>query len=545
MKNIFLLVITLLVFTTAIASEKTNPSKIDKVTVFQQGAQINRKANVQLKKGRTEIVFSKLSPYIDANSIQVSGKGDYTILSVYHRFNYLEQVEIDKNIKIMMDSIQWIDKKIYYLGKMKLVYDREYELLNQNRDVKGENGLDVEALKKLADYFRSRMTEVQMKYADLEYEIQDFNKRKGILQNQINSISQNRANSISEIVVEVDALADVNGSMEINYLVTSAGWSPSYDLRAIDINNPLTLQYRANVFQSSGEDWDNIKLVISTGNPRQNGTIPSLYTWYLQYRNVYAENKKTLAFQAAPVKMKAEADYAENATPRTLEEVVISGAQGQAAGAYQYTTVNNQQTNTLFEINIPYSIPSTGKEIKVEIQSLKINANYRYYCVPKLDPSVFLEAMVTGWEDLNLLSGNMNVFFEGTFVGNSFPNALDLDDTLSISLGRDENFVVKRTKIKDKNSKSLLGGSKTENTMWEISLRNAKDYDVKVIVEDQIPLSNTKEISVETKELSGGNLDDKTGKIKWRIDLPKKSSSSIKFGYSIKYPKDWVLTNKE
>lgn len=540
-----LLVFAILIFFTANATEKSNPSKIDKVTVFQQGAQVNRKASIQLKKGRTELVFTKLSPNIDANSIQVSGKGDYIILSVFHRFNYLDQIETDKNIKLMMDSIIWLDKKIYYLGKMKLVYDREYELLNQNRDASGQNGLDVESLKKLADFFRSRMTDVQMKYADLEYEIQDFNKRKGILQNQINAMSQNRGNSVSEIVVEVDAPNDVNGNMEINYLVTNAGWYPSYDLRAIDINNPMTLQYRANVYQNSGEDWDNIKLVISTGNPRKNGTIPTLYTWYLQYRNVYAENRKTLAYQAAPVKMKAEVDYESNATPTTLESVVISKNSVNAGGTYQWTTVNNEQTNTLFEINIPYSIPSSGKQIKVEIQSLKINANYRYYCVPKLDPSVFLEAMVTGWEDFNLLSGNMNVFFEGTYVGNSYLNAQDLDDTLSISLGRDENFVVKRTKIKDKNSKSLLGSSKTENTIWEITVRNGKDYDVKVIVEDQIPLSNTKEIVIETKELNGGNLDEKTGKIKWRIDIPKKTSSSIKFGYSIKYPKDWVITNKE
>jgi uncharacterized protein (TIGR02231 family) len=299
------------------------------------------------------------------------------------------------------------------------------------------------------------------------------------------------------------------------------------------------------VFQNSGEDWDNVKLVISTGNPRQNGTIPTLYTWYLQYRHI-TNQKKSLAYQNAPSRGGNEGfmnDDVEYKTPApSIAGVSLKTLSQNSA---DFTTVNVAQTNTQFEISIPYTIPSSGKQIQVKVQKFKLNANFRYYCAPKLDNSVFLEAQVTGWEDLNLISGNMNVFFEGTFVGNSYLDAQNLDDTLSVSLGRDENINIKREKIKDKNSTSLIGGTKKETTTWEISIKNTKNQEIKLVIEDQIPLSNQKEIEVEVNELSGASKDETTGTIKWELKIPAKQSQKVKFGYTIKYPKEFVITNKE
>lgn len=550
MKNIFAFMVMFMVFFSAQAAEKIIPSKITGVTVFLQGAQINRNASTNLKKGRSEIVFSKLSNSIDINSIQLGGKGRFTILSVYHRINYIEIIENDKNIAKMMDSVKILEKKMYYLGKMKIVFTEEMNMLIANKQIGGsQTGVDVEALKKMSDFYRTRLTDIQNRYADIEYEIAEYNERKSVLQNQINSLNQNRATSVSEIVVEVEAEEETAATFDLSYIAYNAGWTPTYDLRAIDVNNPLELTYRANVFQNSGEDWDNVKLTISTGNPRQNGTIPTFYTWYLQYRHKSSKNK-SLAYQKAESmnnysddESVSSAEYA----PRAISETnLVQGKNMEnASNASNYTTINQNQTSTLFEISIPYTIPSSGKEIQVKVQKYKLNAQYRYYCAPKLDVGVFLEALVTGWEDLNLLSGNMNVFFEGTYVGKSFLDGNNLVDTLSVSLGRDESINVSRDKVKDKSSKSLIGGTQKEITAWEISIRNAKQQDIKLVIEDQIPISNNKEIEVEVSELSNGTLDATTGTINWELKLTPKQSQKIKFAYVLKYPKEYVITNKE
>lgn len=546
MKYFLLLIVFVSLAYSSFAVEKVIPSKITGVTVFLQGAQINRSASANLKKGRSEIVFSKLSNSIDINSIQLGGKGQFTILSVYHRINYIEIIENDKNIARMIDSVKILDKKMYYLGKMKIVYTEEMNMLLANKQIGGSQvGVDIEALKKMSDFYRSRLTDIQNKYADIEYEIAGYNERKGILQNQINSLNQNRATSVSEVVVEVEAEEETSASFDLSYIAYNAGWTPTYDLRAIDVNNPLELTYRANVFQNTGEDWDNVKLTISTGNPRQNGTIPTFYTWYLQYRHK-EDRKRSLAYQNAETATAYESyDFAPAAVAEEKVNTKSLGNLSLAKNASNFTTVNQNQTSTLFEISIPYTIPSSGKEIQVKVQKYKLNAQYRYYCAPKLDVGVFLEAMVTGWEDLSLTSGNMNVFFEGTYVGKSFLDANNLVDTLSVSLGRDESINVSREKVKDKSSKSLIGGTKKEITSWEISVRNTKQQDIKLVIEDQVPISNNKEIEVEISELSNGKLDATTGLINWEFKLSPKQSQKIKFSYILKYPKEFEITNKE
>ena len=208
-----------------------------------------------------------------------------------------------------------------------------------------------------------------------------------------------------------------------------------------------------------------------------------------------------------------------------------------------YTTVSQNQVNTTFEISIPYSIPTDNKQYSVDIQSYSMAANYRYYCAPRLDKDAFLLAKITGWDQYNLLSGDANIFYEGMYVGKSYIDTRNTADTLDISLGRDANVVVDRTKLKDLCEKKIIGLNKKETYTWEISVRNKKKQNIEIDIDDQIPVSQNKEVEVELIESSSAKYDIVTGKLSWLVKLGTGENKKMKFGYSVKYPKDKLVSN--
>ena len=171
-------------------------------------------------------------------------------------------------------------------------------------------------------------------------------------------------------------------------------------------------------------------------------------------------------------------------------------------------------------------------------------AEYTYFAVPKLDKDVFLAARSTGWEELNLLPGEANVYFEGSFIGAIFLNTAVTEDTMDISLGRDKRIIVEREKNKDVTGGSgIFGGNKTRQFSYTISIKNVRKESVKLILEEQIPVSRQKDIDVKVIDLSGGELNSETGKVTWRIDLQPSSTVKKTISFSVKYPKDKTIGN--
>ena len=170
-----------------------------------------------------------------------------------------------------------------------------------------------------------------------------------------------------------------------------------------------------------------------------------------------------------------------------------------------------------------------------------LNALYEYFTIPKLESSAYLTAKITGWQELNLLPGEASLFFEGTYLGNSLLDVLSAGDTLNLSLGKDKSVVIKRTLMKDYSSKRFLGNNKSDSRKYEISVRNNKQQPVKIIVEDQFPVSTDKDIEVDKLSYENGKLDDDTKKISWTFSIDSKKENKLEMGYTVKYPKDKVL----
>jgi uncharacterized protein (TIGR02231 family) len=311
--------------------------------------------------------------------------------------------------------------------------------------------------------------------------------------------------------------------------VSNAGWVPVYDLRAEDVNSPIAFSYRAKVFQSTGTDWKNVNLTISTGNPTVGGQIPVLYPWFLYQAQVYQE----VAIAGA-----ARRPQIANETPSVAYDDMQSVKDKSLSN---YVTVQQNTVNTEFKIAIPYTIPSDNVQYDVAMKTETLKATYSYITVPKIDNDAFLKARISDWAQYSLLPGESNIYFKGTFVGKGYIDPTQANDTLDLSLGRDRAINVKRDMLRDYCKSNLLGNKKSTSKAYEITVQNNKKQSVELIIEDQIPVSQNGDIIVEQEEVSGASVDAATGKLTWKLILQPGETQKKQLRFTVTYPKKTVV----
>ena len=601
-------------------AKKTIETKIEKVTVFLDGAQVDRSGKIAVTAGKYEITIPNISPNIEKQSIQVKADGNLIILGVTHQLNFLKEQQKQEEIKVLESQKEDLQAKIDEQKNILLVYVQEEEMLKKNQEIKGANtGLKATDLKEAADFQRQRLTEIYQKQTEVRKQLKKLEQDLAKLNRQLAELNQKKDISTSEIILTVSCKQPVQTNLSISYLEKNASWFPTYDVRVKNNVSPIDLLVKANVSQSSGEDWKDVKLFLSTGNPNENGTKPDLNPWYLRYyspgstriqiRGVSTLSTETGSYSGkitnengspvagATVMIKGSstgtvtdangqftlktgktglqtlvisfvgytsAEYtaipgtfatvAMSPVDQALSEVVVVGyarttedgsSSPPPAPIRQKKTENTvttqtvyQPTTTVYEIEEPYTIMNNGKITTVDINTFEIDALFEYYTVPKLDENAYLTAKVINWQELNLLPGEANLFFENTFLGKSTLDIANAGDTLNLSLGKDKGVIVKRKLMKEYSSRKFMGSNKTESRQYEITIRNNKAEAISIIIEDQLPISTQKEIEVQNTRHEGARMDEDTKKITWTLQLDSKKETKLNFKYEVKYPKD-------
>jgi hypothetical protein len=267
--------------------EKEVKTDVNEVTVFLDGAQVVRKKAVDLAKGKSVIRFVNLSPFIDAKSIQVRAEGELTVLSVNHQQNYLDKMEKPSELTDLEKQIEAVEDQINVENTYLSVLQEELAFLVENRDIGGKNEqVSVGNLQQASDFYSSRLTSLKMKEIERYKTLRELNLKRDNLQNQINTLSSKKEYPGGEVLVKVDALQSGSFSLELSYMVGNAGWFPSYDIRAVSINEPVQLIYKANVKQDTKVDWPGVKLKFSSAEPNVSGIAPELQTYFLNYNTV-------------------------------------------------------------------------------------------------------------------------------------------------------------------------------------------------------------------------------------------------------------------
>ncbi len=282
MKIILLLLVAAFTASCFAQQAQSPDSKVTDVTLFLSGAQVTRVAQATLKSGITELTFTGLSQNIDANTIRLTGEGNFTIISVNSRINYLKTQKTVKDEESVKEKKKQLETLLEDIAAQQGVVATEENLLKANQKIgspdKGTTTID---LKSAADFFRARFTELSEKKLALSRKEEITREELNRLNDQLGEASREVVKPTGEIMVQVMTKEPMLAKFKLSYLVRAASWKPEFDIRLDNISQPLELSRRAKISQNSGEEWKDIKLTLSTGNPNESGTEPKLSPWYI------------------------------------------------------------------------------------------------------------------------------------------------------------------------------------------------------------------------------------------------------------------------
>jgi hypothetical protein len=666
MKNIFLLALTVISINVFAQTETNVASTINKVTLFFQGAQVEHEASVELKSGKQMVILNKLTDFIDPNSVQVKAQGDLTILSVTTRKNYEDVTLTNEQINTLNEKKKKLEEQDQKLRDEFNVLSYDKDLILRNRDLtSNQTGLKITELKEAYLFMHEKLTDIGTRQTAIYAELESLTVQINQIEQEIISQRSKPVINYSEIVVELDVAKATTASFSFSYISPNASWQPYYDLRSDGIGKPVKLEAKGLISQTTGIEWKDVDLVLSTNDPYENASEPDLQPWYIYYYNYpqqqYVQQRTIPQFNYSGQKLKGEVidavsgeplpfakvSFSSNPTigavtdfdgrfevivPQNesyvtvsyigyesvqlpinspylkfflqpqqleLEEVVVmeqknvsystysdaislgevyydySASAPNVAGmlsnvegvqlfkkrekdkaykdeyrmesnAYNWapsvaTTVTQKDLRVEYAIQSKFTIPSDGTEQRVNISNYDLAAAYEYHTAPKIDPSVYLSAQVSGWESLNLLNGEANMYFDGTYIGKTYIDVNSTKDTLSFSLGKDNKIQIERNRIKEKSTNKTIGSRQKFEVTWEIKVKNNGGASIPILIKDQFPISNDGDIKVKNGEYGDGTLNEQNGIITWKSNLNSGENKAIQFNYSVDYQNGAIL----
>jgi uncharacterized protein (TIGR02231 family) len=555
MNKIMTLVCSLALGTFLLANEKELiKSTLNEATVYSQGAQLHHKASYTIKAGITEISIEGISSYIDPKSLQVKATGNVVIIdSKYSLFYPQPEVKanegipakIVKELAQLTDSLELLGFDLKEIQDEIAIYKAAQNIISMNGAVRGSGKVNdsINLLKQTVEYYTNKMNEINKKLLALEKKKKDKEKVQQRLQVRYDNL-QNYQNQtydakkyapIPRVVITLSASEAAAGKISFSYLVSQAGWVPLYDIRSDSQTGKISLTYKAQVFQNSGIDWDNIKLNISTNNPYANKTKPELNPWYIDYyaykQKMELEEISIRGARAIPQAAFNQGFMLDDEKNKNLEDKA-------ALGADQFTTVVHQLIAAEFKIDLPYSIKSNNEKNLVLIKNSDLNTTFKYYSVPKMDPGVYLVAQMTKLDELQLVPASANIFFDGSYIGETYLDPTSMDDTLNLSLGKDPNIVVKRTLLKQKSKDKVVQDKRERTFSYQIEVQNNKSSTIQLIIQDQVPMTTNNDITIELLEKDFARELPGNGILEWEYKLKPGENKKLEFSYKVKHPKD-------
>jgi hypothetical protein len=570
------------------------PSTLKSVTLYRSGAEMVHTATARLEQGNNELIIGDVSTSIDPASIRIGCSASVTIMSVTFSTDYLKVATVSPFVQRLQDSVASLKKELSRLDVLSKSANDGLDLLNSNKSIgSSTNGVTVTDLSKMMDYYQQKSIALRTELDGYRDRTQQLKQQCDRLNSQIEE--EQKKNSKAGGSLDVQLLSPVAGScdLRISYLTTAAHWDPSYDLKVINSTDPIHLLYKATLSQTSGIDWRQVKLSLSTAQPAEGGNAPVLKTKFLRFVEPvvmgYDENRSRIVLRGTTslnevvvTGLSVSKDREDKEAPGYTEPLYIVNGQevskpefekidkraikkieqlkGSAAtdvygdrakaGVYivtlkeelgDYIAVNDQQMDVVFDIDIPYDIPGNGKEQGVVLKEYQAPCSYQYFAAAGQDRDAWLLGQMPDWQKLNLLPGEANIMVEGTYIGKSDIDPGSTRDTLNLTLGRDRRIVIQKGKIADYSSVKFLGSSKKQVFTYGITVRNNKKEKIRLLLKDQYPISSDKEIEEELLDSGGASVDKETGILTWNLELAAGESRQLRVSYSVKYPKDKTL----
>ena len=505
-------------------------SSISEVTVYPDRARVTRTAMASLPIGTSVLEFPGLPAALDESSIEVSAKADapLTIEGIDVRQEFLVSSASPKAQDLERQLQELLDQEKSLQGQKDVCEEKQkfFRNLSAGLGKMDKEPINLDDIRKLYTFYSEEISNLSGNILSIEHSETKLAPEIDRVKRELDALRNAAQKSQRTLLVSVKAGAAAKGEFTLRYVIGNASWISSYDARIDSGTGKVELLYNALVRQKTGEDWNNVRLTLSTAQPGHNGRMPELMPSYVDYITQEPVASARAEFAQAPLAP------APNQPPRAKEESIQSD-EAQAE-------VQKSGMSVSYQVGMPVTIPADGQAHRANVTVLNLAGSPEYVTTPKLDSAVFLKIHLVNASDAQLLPGQVSVFRDGEFTGmltlNLAPSGSDFD----LYAGKDDSIKVERKELVSKRSETgLLNRREVEDRRYQISLQNFRSGPIKLAVNDQLPVSKNADIAVNQGAFSDKPtaIDKDTGKLSWDIDLQPKVKKVIEFNYSIEWPK--------
>ena len=542
---------TSLVLVTALATAPSRAadldvdSAVDAVTVYPDGASVTRVIALDLPSGDSTLVAKDFPLTLDPSSLRVEGEGDarITIGAIDARpprpVPPVNLSEIDKRIEALKDESADLQGAIASAEARRKFAERFAEASPAGLGEKGE-------ARPIAEW-RTAFAAIAEEVATADTAIREAERKQRDIDREITRLQSDRNTKPPaklEVRIDLASAAATKATLKVTYAVRNARWMPLYDARldtgAKDRKPAIELVRRAEITQSTGEDWSNVTLGVSTVRVARGGSAPDLNSLIVQY----PQPPRPMAMGTASGGEYSMRGHLASPAPMAkfadMPEPVSSGKPADE----QQATVEIGAFQATFKIPGRVSVGANEGAKSLRIATASIAPNLVIRSAPVLDPTAFIEASFVQGEDAPLLPGRVAIYRDGIFVGRGLMAAAGKDETVRLGFGADDKVKIERSVVKRNEGSAglIVTTSKTDERSFKTTLRNGHDFAIKVAITDQLPVSENEDIVVEmlpqTTPPTATNTHDKRGVLEWAFEAKAGEVKDINFAWRLRWPKD-------
>lgn len=555
MNNKYLLAILSVTFlcagsTIAKAETIVTDSKILTVTVYPGSARVTRQALVQLTPGTHSIVFDGIVPIFDDSSMSISGEGTarVKILGGYLKQEYLKEAA-DKRVKELQDKLEEVSDKLMGEQSHEQAIADQKEFLNSLKMyTAGQLPKDLVTKMPTTIELGDMMKFIGMTREGLEVASEEIRQKKRSLnldlqkfQSELAQLNSGGAKLKRSIIVDVECTQSGSFTVNAAYTLNGAFWNAIYDAHSLMEKNEVELVSSGNVRQTTGEDWKDVQLTLSTAQPAIGGRMPYVAPWVLSENVVYPQSRgvasmmKVAAMSAGVSDMAVQSEAFDGTSAPAIEAAQMNYAQAAFSGV-----------SVTYQISRPVTILSDGTDNKFPITAQTLKAAFEYSAYPRGSQFAYLGSRVINASDLQLLAGPVNLFLGNEFVGKSSIDAISPNQDFDLYLGVDENVKVKREQLEKKMDDVLIAGIQSPNRKtifkYKISVENFTSKAIVFKVFESMPVSANDRIKVKVFDISvqpsAKDWKDRKGVWLWELKLEPKAKQEIYYSFVVEHPRE-------
>lgn len=563
MKKIVFIVSLLCVGT--LVAQKSVKADADKVTIYYDGALVEKSAKVNLKAGNNTFILKANSPLLWANSIQFEANDNFMITDFtpvfapsaeyYSYEDKLPAKERQRYLQIK-DSIGHLTKRLEELKAYKTVLQKQADALSSMKVISQSQTVDsLPKIKETLDYYRTKMMEITKEKMTTDEKIAFhtdlLNRQKHLLAVfQIEyPAKQSNKSSIRGYYIRVNVYAErdiPSIDLKYSYICSGTRWYPSYDVKLYSDKDDVRFILKANLINDSYEDWKDVILTFSCESVNDNRFIEQTYPYYISntaVKPVAAKRSRSMEAKAVEVlEYETPLISTDKGSYDSVSDKELSN-EFSVEGFSEYTTSANSLLGKEYTVGRKYSIRSESTTKTIALQTNDTKVDYNYVIRPKNDLRSYLQAGITSWQEAELVDADANVYFDNKYSTQTYVNpSTTQSDTMQLQLGADKRINVSRKVNKSTPSKTSLMGKGME-TIVEITIqiKNNNLKDINAEIEDRIPITRDPEIKIQTLDLQGAEYEEESGKLLWNLRMKAGEMQTLKMKYSVRYPKGYIL----